>query len=148
MVDMNVVLKASSENLNRTQVFPTPESPMSSNLNSKSYVFLAMTDSEHCVGFQIEGECTRLSFAGKNHSLLQSVLDVSNTVFTFSFLLNIFTFLVIAFLENLCRYLFWNIFFSNWVWRHSWLIMRCCKVQIPHPFFYNRNIATNEMEYV
>ena len=36
IVDMNVVLKASSENLNNKHVFPTPESPMSSNLNNKS----------------------------------------------------------------------------------------------------------------
>lgn len=33
IVEMNVVLKASSENLNRTHVFPTPESPIRSNLN-------------------------------------------------------------------------------------------------------------------
>ena len=33
MVDMNVALKASSENRNKTQVFPTPESPIKSNLN-------------------------------------------------------------------------------------------------------------------
>lgn len=33
MVEMNVVLKASSENRKRMQVFPTPESPISSNLN-------------------------------------------------------------------------------------------------------------------
>lgn len=42
MVEMKVVLKASSEKRNRTQVFPTPESPMSSSLNSKSYVFFAI----------------------------------------------------------------------------------------------------------
>ena len=42
MVEINVVLKASSENLNRMHVFPTPESPMSNSLNSRSYVFLAM----------------------------------------------------------------------------------------------------------
>ncbi len=33
IVEIKVALKASSENLNRTQVFPTPESPMSNNLN-------------------------------------------------------------------------------------------------------------------
>lgn len=33
MVEIKVELKASSENLNRTQVFPTPESPINSNLN-------------------------------------------------------------------------------------------------------------------
>ena len=33
MVEMNVALKASSENLKRTHVLPTPESPMRSNLN-------------------------------------------------------------------------------------------------------------------
>ena len=33
IVDMNVALKASSENRNNTQVFPTPESPISSSLN-------------------------------------------------------------------------------------------------------------------
>lgn len=33
MVDINVVLKASSENLNKTLVLPTPESPIKSNLN-------------------------------------------------------------------------------------------------------------------
>lgn len=32
MVEMKVVLNASSENLNRTQVLPTPESPIRSNL--------------------------------------------------------------------------------------------------------------------
>lgn len=39
---MNVVLKASSENLYNIQVFPTPESPIKSNLKSKSYCFLAI----------------------------------------------------------------------------------------------------------
>ncbi len=33
MVEMKVALKASSENLKRTQVLPTPESPMRSSLN-------------------------------------------------------------------------------------------------------------------
>lgn len=33
IVDMNVVLKASSENRKRMQVFPTPESPINNNLN-------------------------------------------------------------------------------------------------------------------
>jgi len=42
MVEINVVLKASSENRNNSAVFPTPESPISNNLNNKSYVFLAM----------------------------------------------------------------------------------------------------------
>ncbi|KAG8548549.1 hypothetical protein GDO81_024994 [Engystomops pustulosus] len=42
MVEMKVVLKASSEKRKRTQVFPTPESPMSSSLKSRSYVFFAM----------------------------------------------------------------------------------------------------------
>ena len=36
MVEINVVLKASSENLNNKQVFPTPESPINSNLNKRS----------------------------------------------------------------------------------------------------------------
>lgn len=42
MVEMKVVLKASSEKRNSTQVFPTPESPIRSSLNSKSYVFFAI----------------------------------------------------------------------------------------------------------
>lgn len=33
IVEMKVVLKASSENRNNMQVFPTPESPISNNLN-------------------------------------------------------------------------------------------------------------------
>ena len=33
IVEMNVALKASSENLNKTQVFPTPESPIRRSLN-------------------------------------------------------------------------------------------------------------------
>lgn len=36
IVDINVVVKWLSENLNNMQVFPTPESPMRSSLNSKS----------------------------------------------------------------------------------------------------------------
>lgn len=42
MVDMNVVVNASSENRNRMHVLPTPESPISNSLNNRSYVFLAM----------------------------------------------------------------------------------------------------------
>lgn len=42
MVEMKVVLKASSEKRNSTQVFPTPESPIRRSLNSKSYVFFAI----------------------------------------------------------------------------------------------------------
>ena len=33
IVEINVALNASSENRKRTQVLPTPESPMSNNLN-------------------------------------------------------------------------------------------------------------------
>ena len=36
MVEIKVVLKASSENLNSKHVLPTPESPINSNLNNKS----------------------------------------------------------------------------------------------------------------
>lgn len=46
IVDINVVVKASSENLNKTQVFPTPESPIKSNLNKRSYVFFAILQSQ------------------------------------------------------------------------------------------------------
>ena len=42
MVEIKVVLKASSEKRKRTQVFPTPESPIRSSLKSRSYVFFAI----------------------------------------------------------------------------------------------------------
>jgi len=42
---MNVVLNASSEKRNSRQVFPTPESPINSSLNNKSYVFFAILTS-------------------------------------------------------------------------------------------------------
>ncbi|KAL7872537.1 hypothetical protein SRHO_G00075200 [Serrasalmus rhombeus] len=42
MVEMKVVLKASSEKRNSTQVFPTPESPIRRSLKSRSYVFFAI----------------------------------------------------------------------------------------------------------
>lgn len=38
MVEMNVVLNVSSENLNRMHVLPTPESPIRSSLKSRSYL--------------------------------------------------------------------------------------------------------------
>ena len=43
MVEMKVVLKASSENRKSMHVLPTPESPISNNLNNKSYAFLAIS---------------------------------------------------------------------------------------------------------
>lgn len=42
MVEIKVVLKASSEKRKRTHVFPTPESPIRSSLKSRSYVFFAI----------------------------------------------------------------------------------------------------------
>lgn len=42
MVEIKVVLKASSEKRKRTQVLPTPESPIRSSLKSRSYVFFAI----------------------------------------------------------------------------------------------------------
>ncbi len=54
MVEMKVVLNASSENLKRMHVFPTPESPMSSNLNNKSYDFFAI-----CGDNSSLGNCTK-----------------------------------------------------------------------------------------
>lgn len=36
IVEIKVVENASSENLNKIQVFPTPESPIKSNLKSRS----------------------------------------------------------------------------------------------------------------
>lgn len=43
IVEINVVEKASSEKRNSIQVLPTPESPMRSSLNSRSYVFFAIS---------------------------------------------------------------------------------------------------------
>lgn len=43
IVDINVDVKASSEKRNSIQVFPTPESPISKSLKSKSYVFFAIS---------------------------------------------------------------------------------------------------------
>lgn len=43
MVEMNVVLNVSSAYLNSTQVLPTPLSPISSNLNRRSYAFFGTT---------------------------------------------------------------------------------------------------------
>jgi len=44
IVEMNVVLNASSENRNSRQVLPTPESPISNSLNNRSYVFFAISN--------------------------------------------------------------------------------------------------------
>lgn len=43
IVDINVDVKASSEKRKSIQVFPTPESPISKSLKSKSYVFFAIS---------------------------------------------------------------------------------------------------------
>ncbi len=43
MVEIKVVLNVSSAYLNSTHVFPTPESPMRSNLNNRSYAFFGTT---------------------------------------------------------------------------------------------------------
>lgn len=51
MVEINVVVNASSENRNRMHVLPTPESPISNNLNSRSYVFLAIAVVREVVGW-------------------------------------------------------------------------------------------------
>lgn len=40
------MVKASSENLKRTQVLPTPESPINKSLNRRSYVFFAIFQSQ------------------------------------------------------------------------------------------------------
>ena len=48
MVEMKVVEKASSENRKSMQVLPTPLSPMSSSLNSRSYVFFAIISPSDC----------------------------------------------------------------------------------------------------
>lgn len=50
IVLIKVLVKASSEKRNKMQVFPTPESPISSNLNSRSYVFLAMATVQGVLG--------------------------------------------------------------------------------------------------
>lgn len=42
IVDIKVVLNASSENLNKRQVFPTPLSPINRSLNKQSYAFFAI----------------------------------------------------------------------------------------------------------
>ena len=49
IVEMKVVLKASSENRNRRQDFPTPESPIRSNLNKRSYAFFAIIPFSQCL---------------------------------------------------------------------------------------------------
>lgn len=49
MVEIKVDVNASSENRNRMQVFPTPESPIRSSLKSKSYVFLAIVQRSQVV---------------------------------------------------------------------------------------------------
>lgn len=61
IVDMNVELKASSENLTRIHVFPTPLSPIRSSLKRKSYVF-AIVQVDNSLGAHPKNRCFLVRF--------------------------------------------------------------------------------------
>ena len=87
MVEMNVVLKASSENLNSKHVFPTPESPINSNLNNRSYVFFAILVHPNFVsqyGGNTEmnfNNCFKIQTTGNLPRELDEINFYGNTVF-------------------------------------------------------------------
>lgn len=105
MVDINVDVNASSEKRNSMQVFPTPESPISRSLKSKSYVFFAISRYGTRTTHAHTHKRTHLHAHAQTRSLTTHTHTHSGTC-THRFFIEQSTYIECRIQQQLCRLLF------------------------------------------